>query len=485
MPFEPTLTFKDFDIIEKSDGLKIINKKTGEEQTFKPDGTFDTDSLVGFEYIKEGDDLQARLDEYGDSPVVFWLSEGTFTAPTYGFKIYDNTILKGDRFRTTIEANAPGGTLTGADKYALVNVDNHEAGSGDWTGNSNIHIEGLTVRGHIRITADSAAYFPKNVTLRDLDCLDTDTWQVFIMGYEGVRIDNIHCENWNAGVDSGGNDGVHVIDCNRVTITGVHGHTGDDLVSIGIRNRSAYGIAVMGVHGQSEKANVVKLHGDTGALGQTLENVYVAGIWSDSCNHLISTDMVEGSVHHLTVDGGWVDSPANRGFTCASGDSHITLRNIHVNNSAGAGINMIGSNHLVEGCHLTGTQSVSAVGIDMKASDSVIRDCHISGFTGHAVAAQGVNTLVTGGYIDATAGARPVWPAVADVSVTDVTYVGGVPGPDNDGFLLDGLGEESAAADTPQYAWPRGALVDFIDTVDASGNGLYLIDRSQSPRKIA
>lgn len=447
-------------------------------------GVVDTEELVKVRYLNASHDLQSRLDEDGDNPSMYVLSEGTYTAPTYGFKLYDNTIISGDRENVTIEAAAPDGSATGADKYAFLNVDNHQAGSGDHSGNPNIHLEGLTVRGQIRITCDSSTYTPRNVTLRDLNCIDTDSWQVFLMGYEGVRVDNVFCSNWDAGTDPGGNDGVHLIDCNQATVTGVYGHTGDDLLSLGIRNRTVEGIVAIGVHGKSEKANAVKLHGDTGATGFELRNVFVSGVWSDSCNHLVSTDMTAGSVKYLTVDTGWCDSPLSAGFNCGSSDSHITLRNIYVTNSAGKGMNFVGSNHKVVNCHLSGTQAVSAVGIDMQASDSIIRDCTIDGFTSHGVAAQGVNTLVTGGHIDSTSGNRPVWPNASDVSVTDVTYAGGVPGPDTTGFLLDGVGEEAANAETPQYSWPRGAIVDFTDSGDGTGNGLYLIDRSQTARQI-
>ena len=46
----------------------------------------------------------------------------------------------------------------------------------------------------------------------------------------------------------------------------------------------------------------------------------------------------------------------------------------------------------------------------------------------------------------------------------------------NDGSSINGHGTESANAETPQLAWPIGTIVDFTDSGDASGDGIYIKD---------
>ena len=50
--------------------------------------------------------------------------------------------------------------------------------------------------------------------------------------------------------------------------------------------------------------------------------------------------------------------------------------------------------------------------------------------------------------------------------------------------LENGAGTESADAEEPQGAWPIGAVVDFTDSGDASGNGVYLKLQDSSWSKI-
>jgi len=44
------------------------------------------------------------------------------------------------------------------------------------------------------------------------------------------------------------------------------------------------------------------------------------------------------------------------------------------------------------------------------------------------------------------------------------------------GSSINGHGTESAAAETPQLAWPIGTIVDFTDSGDGSGDGIYIKD---------
>lgn len=68
-------------------------------------------------------------------------------------------------------------------------------------------------------------------------------------------------------------------------------------------------------------------------------------------------------------------------------------------------------------------------------------------------------------------------------SFGDTLYSNGNP---DVGTTLHGIGEESANAEEPQStAWLVGEMVDFTDTGDGSGNGLYVMDPSRTWRQIA
>ena len=53
------------------------------------------------------------------------------------------------------------------------------------------------------------------------------------------------------------------------------------------------------------------------------------------------------------------------------------------------------------------------------------------------------------------------------------------------GTPINGYGTENAAAETPQLAWPIGTIVDFTDSADASGDGIYIKDAAGNWDKLA
>ena len=53
------------------------------------------------------------------------------------------------------------------------------------------------------------------------------------------------------------------------------------------------------------------------------------------------------------------------------------------------------------------------------------------------------------------------------------------------GSTINGHGTESANAETPQLAWPIGTIVDFTDSGDASGDGIYIKDAAGNWDKLA
>jgi hypothetical protein len=71
------------------------------------------------------------------------------------------------------------------------------------------------------------------------------------------------------------------------------------------------------------------------------------------------------------------------------------------------------------------------------------------------------------------------------VASGETAYIDNVEGPNIDVYganvaLINGVGEESSNADTPQKDWPIGSTVKFTDTGDGSGTGTYILSQSGS-----
>ena len=88
---------------------------------------------------------------------------------------------------------------------------------------------------------------------------------------------------------------------------------------------------------------------------------------------------------------------------------------------------------------------------------------------------QGSNTLISGGRVSGQSDAAGTITVTTAASHTHIEDVDNYSLSDSGTATLENrTGTESADAEEPQGAWPKGAVVDFTDSGDGSGNGVYL-----------
>jgi len=145
------------------------------------------------------------------------------------------------------------------------------------------------------------------------------------------------------------------------------------------------------------------------------------------------------------------------------------------------GINLVATNTAISNCAIVnwGGGSTNKAGIFIGGHYNAISNCIIDG-ANDADADRGIfidlachDNIITGVTIRRT--------DVADLYLRgDDNIINALYGTitrNGDTFcLLNGVGEESANAEEPQHAWRIGSIINFTDSGDASGDGVYIKD---------
>lgn len=222
----------------------------------------------------------------------------------------DATITGPVVLSSNLNWDATGTTLTLAANVAQSMLTN------DWTnGNSNVKINGLTL--NASRTTDSDPRPPASwhtIFLKKLTGLTLDNVTVlWPLAFGGLITDStdIYLTNYRTHSEHINQDGIHFFDCEDVTIDGIHGVAGDDLLGISAQYGDVRNFTVSNVIGTSKHASLVRVNQTnrsvTAAESRTIENMAFTGLVGYDC--------------------------ANKGFTINDVHSSSTVRNIRVTDS--------------------------------------------------------------------------------------------------------------------------------------------------------
>lgn len=155
------------------------------------------------------------------------------------------------------------------------------------------------------------------------------------------------------------------------------------------------------------------------------------------------------------------------------GSAQIHVVNCYIGNCVKSGIHYGGSDNIIKVSNCTITTNSTAgnnlySGIDFDVGTLLLSNCDIGG-TDHKYAVDLLgnshDSRLSNNYIGAF--------VTADYSDLGTRN------------CIEDLGTESSNGEAPADAsWPKGTLVQFVDTGDASGNGIYLKDRTPAWRKL-
>lgn len=179
MPFEPTIQFKDFTLVEKQNGLKFVNQKTGKEYTFGSGGllsspSIDVDSVSTKKYAPPGAtaaDIQSLIDSVaadvsdGNIGVVYGRSDTVYTIDQ-SLILPSNVYLRDFHLKVANGANVTAvksegfDTLTGTNSWF---VDTE--GVRHSLGLINVHIDGNKAN---NTSGAGIEFYAKRVTIENV-----------------------------------------------------------------------------------------------------------------------------------------------------------------------------------------------------------------------------------------------------------------------------------------------------------------------------
>ncbi|MDQ1084181.1 MULTISPECIES: hypothetical protein [Microbacterium] len=243
--------------------------------------------------------IDARVDEVGGAQfasqitidstttavqINAWLA----TASALGVKrsIGQTTITDPITLPSNVNWDATGTTLVlGATtaKSMLVN---------DWTaGNKNVKVIGLTLDGNRKTENDPrppASWHA--IYLKKIDGLTLDNVTVlWPLAFGGLITDSrdIYLTNYRTHSEHINQDGIHFFDCEDVTIDGIHGVAGDDLLGISAQYADVRNFTVANVIGTSKHASLVRVNQTDRSVAagesRTIENLTFTGLIGYDC----------------------------------------------------------------------------------------------------------------------------------------------------------------------------------------------------------
>lgn len=212
---------------------------------------------------------------------------------------------------TTLDAGNATIFLSNSSNTNMVKNYNHPSADsnitligGIWNGNG-----GNQNSPTITLTAGNFAIWMKNVTnllIRDVYVLEPGGWSMNIQRCTDVRASNLRFYNTGAHLNQ---DGIHILDSNRVVVNGVTGQTNDDIVAVDAEELDTEAITISNVTGVGSHASL-KLVNNYFAAGQT---VYVQDVvynnialYPSSGIGMVKTDNQAGSsgrIRRITING--------------------------------------------------------------------------------------------------------------------------------------------------------------------------------------
>lgn len=201
---------------------------------------------------------------------------------------------------------------------------------------------------------------------------------------------------------------------------------------------------VHGLLSQTADATFIDLHvEEVGGRGIRLQRGF---------NHLYRPIADECGAHGISIEDLSRNTMIYGGYS-----EHCGEEGVYCHGSGSDGQHVLQNHMLIEN-----GQSGGAPAITLETDRNTVRDCRI--------------------YDDAEGGSPTQEEAVRVVSGATGNIIEDCDWQDNPAggvvdngtrTLVDGVGQESASAETPSSSWPVGATVDFTDSGDGSGTGVY------------